>query len=263
MIHLCALGSGSSGNALVLSADGESILVDGGFSRKELLRRMELTGIDPEKISAALLTHEHDDHVKGCRVFCDQLDIPLCTTALTARFLRPKNKLPRKVYEFEPGEPFEIGNFRIQPFAVQHDAVNPVGFVIRHSNVKIGIATDLGDLNTLAIQHLSNCDALVLESNYDARMLRDSERALALKRRILGRHGHLDNVVAVNALEQLLGENTRCLLLAHLSRECNDRCLVENLFSEKLRTLNREDITMQVIDQCTPSGPFALEDFYG
>ena len=263
MVHLCALGSGSSGNALVLSAGEESILIDAGFSRKELLRRMELTGIAPENISAALLTHEHDDHVKGCRVFCDQMDIPLCTTALTARFLRPKNKLPRKVYEFEPGENFEIGSFRIQPFAVQHDAVNPVGFVIHHENIKIGIATDLGDLNTLAMQHLSNCDALVLESNYDAQMLRDSDRALSLKRRILGRHGHLDNVVAVNALEHLLGVNTRCLLLAHLSSERNSRCLVEHMFSEKLRSLNREDITMRVIDQCNPVGPFELESFNG
>ena len=262
MVRLCALGSGSSGNALVLSADGESILIDGGFSRKELLHRMALTGVEPGNIKAALLTHEHDDHVKGCRVFCDQLDIPLCTTALTARFLRPKKKLPQKVYEFEPGELFEIGGFRIKPFAVQHDAVNPVGFVIQHGGVKIGVATDLGDLNTLAMEHLSNCDALVLESNYDAQMLRDSNRALALKRRILGRHGHLDNVVAANALGQLLGVNTRYLLLAHLSSECNDRCLVENMFSERLRSLDREDVSMHVIEQCTPIGPLELGEFY-
>ena len=258
MVHLCALGSGSSGNALVLSAEGESILIDAGFSRKELLRRMALTGVAPETIRAALLTHEHDDHVKGCRVFCDQLDIPLCTTALTARFLRNKKKLPRQIYEFEPGEYFEIGGFQINPFPVQHDAVNPVGFVVRRGNIRIGIATDLGDLNSIAMEHLSDCDALILESNYDEQMLRDSDRALPLKRRILGRHGHLDNIAALNALDHLLGAKTRCLLLAHLSSECNSRELVQKIFTERLRLLDREDMTFGIIEQGAPMGPFEL-----
>lgn len=198
MVKLCALGSGSRGNALVLTGgDGSAIIVDVGFSRRETHGRMRRVEVDPGTLRAALLTHEHDDHSKGCRVFCDELNIPLCTASLTADYLRKKGKLPARVLEFEPGTDFQIGGFEVSPFLVQHDAVEPVGFVIRRDGVKIGIATDLGDVNALAFQRLCDCDALVLESNYDRQMLRDSDRQLYLKRRILGRHGHLDNLAAL------------------------------------------------------------------
>ncbi len=258
MIQICALGSGSRGNALVLSAGGEAIIVDVGFSRKETRARMKQLQLEPEALCAALLTHEHDDHSKGCRVFCDELEIPLCASSLTANFLRRKGKLPERVMEFEPGSGFEVAGFGVEPFAVQHDAVNPVGFVIRRDGVKVGIATDLGDLNGLALQHLADCDALILESNYDARMLRDSDRQLYLKRRIMGRHGHLDNVVALEALNQLLTRRTKLLLLAHLSSECNSYELVEHLFEVRLQELGRDDIRFGVIRQDAPMGPFEL-----
>lgn len=260
MITLSALGSGSRGNSLLLSTGRDALLIDVGFSRKEILNRMRLLALPADSVRAALLTHEHDDHSKGCRVLCDQLEIPLCVSALTARFLRKKGKLPERIMEFEPGSVFQVCGFDVEPFAVQHDAVNPVGFVICRDSLKIGVATDLGDLNTLARQRLSDCDALVLESNYDEQMLRDSDRSLLLKRRILGRHGHLDNKVALEALESLLSPRTRYLLLAHLSSECNSRELVHQLFSERLHMLGREDVTLCVIEQDAPAGPFVLAD---
>ncbi len=259
MIRLSALGSGSRGNALILSSEEGAVIVDIGFSRREVQNRMKLLGLDPARLRAALLTHEHDDHSKGCRVFCDALDIPLCASALTANYLRKKGKLPGRVLEFEPGGEFQIAGFEIDPFAVQHDAVNPVGFVIRRGGVKIGIATDLGDVNMLAMQRLSDCDALVLESNYDAKMLRDSDRQLYLKRRILGRHGHLDNVAACAALGRLLSPRTRLLLLAHLSSECNSCELVRKLFSARLAELGRTDIEFGIIEQDRPLGTFVVE----
>ena len=260
MVKLCALGSGSRGNALVLTGgDGSAIIVDVGFSRRETHGRMRRVEVDPGTLRAALLTHEHDDHSKGCRVFCDELNIPLCTASLTADYLRKKGKLPARVLEFEPGTDFQIGGFEVSPFLVQHDAVEPVGFVIRRDGVKIGIATDLGDVNALAFQRLCDCDALVLESNYDRQMLRDSDRQLYLKRRILGRHGHLDNLAALAALDRLLTARTRVLLLAHLSSECNSRELVQSLFAERLRELGREDIHLAIIAQDEPLEPSGLE----
>ena len=259
MVRLSALGSGSKGNALVLSCGDGSIIVDVGFSRKETCCRLRTLGLNAEEIKAALLTHEHDDHSKGCRVFCDEFDIPLCTSSLTANFLRKKGKLPVRVLEFEPGREFQIGGFGVEPFAVQHDAVNPVGFVIRREGLKIGIATDLGDINMLAMQRLSDCDALVLESNYDAQMLRDSDRQLYLKRRILGRHGHLDNMAACAALDYLLTPRTQLLLLAHLSSECNSIEIVRPLFERRLAELGRTDIEFGIIEQDHPLGTFELE----
>ena len=134
MVKLSVLGSGSRGNALVLSCEEGAVIVDMGFSRRELRNRLERLEIDPGHLRAALLTHEHEDHSKGCRVFCNELGIPLCAAAPTADYLRRKGKLPERVLEFEPGHDFHIAGFEISPFAVQHDAVCPVGFVIRRGS---------------------------------------------------------------------------------------------------------------------------------
>jgi len=258
MVKLSVLGSGSRGNALVLSSEEGALIVDLGFSRRELRCRLERIGVDPGSIHAALLTHEHDDHSKGCRVFCNELDIPLCAAGPTADYLRKKGKLPDRVLEFEPAHEFEIAGFDIQPFAVQHDAICPVGFVIRRGGCSIGIATDLGDVNALVMQQLYDCTALILESNYDAKMLRDSDRQLYLKRRILGRHGHLDNLVALQAVGELLTQRTAILMLAHLSSECNRPELVKSLFEARLRELGREDLRFEVLSQELPVGPVEL-----
>jgi len=258
MVKLSVLGSGSRGNSLVLSSEEGALIVDMGFSRRELRCRLDRIGVDPGSIRAALLTHEHDDHSKGCRVFCNELDIPLCAAGPTANYLRRKGKLPDKVMEFEPGLGFRIAGFDIEPFAVQHDAVCPVGFVIRRDGCSIGIATDLGDVNALVMHELHDCTALVLESNYDAGMLRDSDRQLYLKRRILGRNGHLDNRVALQAIGDLLTPRTSVLMLAHLSGECNRPELVKNLFSARLRELGRSDLRFEVLSQEQPVGPVEL-----
>lgn len=258
MVKLSVLGSGSRGNSLVLSCGEGALIVDMGFSRRELRCRLEQIGIDPGCIRAALLTHEHDDHSKGCRVFCNELGIPLCTAGPTADYLRRKGKLPDRVLEFEPGHGFHIAGFEIQPFAVQHDAVCPVGFVVRRGDCSIGIATDLGDVNALVMQKLRDCTALILESNYDAKMLRDSDRQLYLKRRILGRHGHLDNTVAAEAIGELLTDRTAVLMLAHLSGECNRPELVRSLFEARLSELGRSDLYFEVLSQEHPIGPVEL-----
>ncbi len=258
MVRLGALGSGSGGNALVLSGRSGSIIVDIGFSKKEMCRRLDALQLQPERIQAALLTHEHDDHSKGCRVFCNGFAIPLYATSLTVGFLRQRGKLPERVMEFEPGSQFKIGEFQVEPFAVQHDAINPVGFVIYCEGMKIGIATDLGCLNQLAIQRLRDCDALVLESNYDVEMLINSQRQLMLKRRIMGRNGHLGNVDACSALNILLTPRTKVLLMAHLSRECNSDKIVRSLVENRLKELGRQDIKFDIILQDEPLGNLVL-----
>ncbi len=252
LIHLAALGSGSRGNAFALLRGQDAILVDAGFSRRELCGRLAAAGVAPESIRAVLLTHEHEDHVKGGRVFCDALDIPLYASSLTADRLRRQGKLPRRVVEFEPGSCFETAGFEIRPFAVPHDAVDPVGFVIRCGHCRIGMATDLGRLTPLVKTHLANCDALVLESNYDDAMLMNSDRTLHLKRRIRGRFGHLDNADAAAALPELVGDRTRLVLYVHVSGECNT---YERAYEEGrtvLRELDRTDIHFQVVRQDMP-----------
>ncbi|MDD3885338.1 MAG: MBL fold metallo-hydrolase [Victivallaceae bacterium] len=258
MLKIGALGSGSRGNSLVIESGDEALVIDVGFSRKEELARLQKVEVPASRVLGVLLTHEHEDHLKGCRVFCDTLGIPLCASGQTIGYLRDSGKLPGHVRSFEPGCGFTLGDFEVEPFAVQHDAINPVGFVVSAGGARVGVATDLGDINMVALSHLSGCDALVIESNYDETMLRNSDRQLYLKRRILGRHGHLDNLTALGLLDRLLGERTRLLLLAHLSSECNSPELVRSLYSTRLHEIARDDVTMGVIPQDTTLGPFEI-----
>ena len=131
MLKIGILGSGSKGNSLIISYGGEALLVDAGFSRKELMRRLEKLEFDPATIRCVLLTHEHSDHLIGAPVFCDTLKIPLCAAGSVLAMKKRKNaRLPGLLWSFEPGEQFAIGAFKIASFSVQHDSIDPVGFVI-------------------------------------------------------------------------------------------------------------------------------------
>ena len=251
-IGITALGSGSGGNAFVLHCRECNYLVDAGFSRRELCRRMAMRDIDPRSVGAVLISHEHGDHVKGCRVFADAFGIPAYVSCGTADYLRRLKLLPEQVREFGSDAPFPLPGVKVTPFKVSHDALDPVGFCFECGECRIGIATDLGQINLLAVRRLRDCDVLVLESNYDQRMLLESHRRVGLKHRIMGSAGHLDNKHALGALEELLTERTRTLLLAHISSECNDRILVENLFQQRLEELGRRDVDCRVLRQDEP-----------
>ena len=259
MLTIAALGSGSGGNAFVAAADREAIIIDLGFSRREIKSRMSRLRLAPEMLSGALLTHDHDDHARGCRVFCDELDLPLYASTGTAHFLRRRGKLPHRVVEFEAGSQFTVGAFTVTAFPVPHDAADPVGFVIEGGGCRAAFATDLGIVNAVVRRHLADCDALVLESNYDPDMLRLSDRRLELKRRIAGRDGHLENSCAAAALDDVISPRTKLLLLAHVSRECNDPDLVRECTAAELAKLHRSDLPFEVLTQDCPCGPFTIE----
>ncbi len=256
-IYLTSLGSGSSGNSFFVDTPAGALLVDQGFSRRELLARMENAGCDPAKLCGALLTHEHGDHAKGARVFCDALNIPLYTTMTTASGLAKKNNLPKLVRTFEPGAAFEISGIDISTFALPHD-VDTVGFNICWQGISIGIATDLGCAGATIRRALTNCHALVIESNYDREMLMNSDRSLDLKRRICSFKGHLENTYTAELLEELLGENTSLLLLAHVSRECNDPAMLHELCHRNLCRLQRKELRFAVLQQDSPSEKFSI-----
>ena len=261
MIKLGILGGGSSGNSIIISCGNFTFAVDAGFSGKELRRRMCAVGFSPESLNAILLTHEHTDHVQGCRVLCNSLALPLYASSGTANFLRCSNKLPEKVVVFEHDNTFELENLLIHPFAVRHDAVDPVGFAIRTPcGAKIGIATDLGILDSNVERSIADSDILILECNYSPEKLRCCDRPERTKRRIAGRNGHLENDDAVNALEKLVTPRTKLVLFGHISRECNDYDFVRTIGREKLDKMGRQDIYFDVILQDTPLGRFELEN---
>lgn len=258
-LKICTLGSGSKGNAFAISAsDCGTLLIDAGFSAKQMELKLDSAGIDFASIRAVLLTHDHDDHAHGCRVFCNKHKIPLYCSFNTAHYLNTRNKLPDKVIQFDPGDRFTIADFEISAFAVQHDAIDPVGFRICCCEKTIGIATDLGEINELCKQRLKYCHALLLESNYDHDMLYASDRTLFLKQRIAGRKGHLDNLDALNALHELLDENSSFLMLVHISNDCNSYELVQQNVSCCLKNIAKDHVNMYVAQQNEVSPWFSI-----
>lgn len=256
---LTVLGSGSSGNASIVHTPEGNLLVDAGFSAKELEKRMLLSSIDPASVRAVLITHEHGDHIKGCRVFADRYGICVYMTSPVCHVAEKNNFLPQQVMIFAPGDTFELCGLEIEAFTLPHDAMDTVGFVFTYGGEKLmGVATDLGHVNTLIRERLRGCRILMLESNHDPDILRNSSRALSLKRRILSRHGHLCNMDACMALEELVTEKTQKIILAHISGECNDRKIVENLAMQTLSKLEREDILLRVALQESPLESFFL-----
>lgn len=258
-VFLTALGSGSKGNAFVIECGDEAIIVDQGFCHRELVGRMKTLALLPEKLCGALLTHDHIDHCRGSRLFCDTFSLPFYTTAKTGAYLKRLGRLPEKSCFFEVGREFAVGNFSIRSFATSHDAIEPVGFVISCGGVKIGIATDLGRAAENVLRELENCDALVLESNYDKEMLMNSGRPLALKRRICGMRGHLGNRDAAALLPALLSAKTQLLLLAHVSSECNDRELIRECCDGVLQEIELPELEYAILSQDEPSARFAIK----
>jgi phosphoribosyl 1,2-cyclic phosphodiesterase len=214
------LASGSSGNCIYVESPTTALLIDAGISAREFHRRMDAAGLDPAKVQAVCVTHEHTDHVSGLRALARKLDLELYANSDTARAVRNGEGLGWNL--FAAGSPFTIGDIELLAFPLPHDAYDPVGFILTHGDTRVGIATDLGMPTTVALDRLRGCHFVILEANHDVDLVRSSGRPWHLKQRILGRQGHLSNETAAELLADIAGDTLRDVLLAHLSSECNE-----------------------------------------
>ncbi len=214
------LASGSSGNCIYVESPGTALLIDAGLSARETLRRMALAGLDPAKIQAICITHEHSDHVAGLRNLSKKLNARLYANSDTARHIRNVDGLQWNL--FTSGSPFAVGDIELLPFPLPHDAYDPVGFILTSGASRLGIATDLGIATSVARERLRGCQLVILEANHDEDLVHSCTRPWSLKQRILGRQGHLSNEMAAALLADIAGDTLRQVFLAHLSRECND-----------------------------------------
>ncbi len=247
------LGSGSRGNAMVVHGEKSNILLDAGFSCRQILKRIEDCGIDTASIEAILISHEHDDHVKGVRLLSRKLRAPIFCNRAAAGEVRNRGVEGRGIINiFSVGSPFVCGEFRITPFSVPHDARDTVGFRIDAGGSRIGVATDLGYATQAVKHYLGECDLLVVESNHDPLMLRNSGRPWPLKQRINGRHGHLSNEDCMRMLGSVLASRTRRVIFAHASEECNSYSLVEEQAAGCMERLKRTDVQTMVARQNAP-----------
>jgi phosphoribosyl 1,2-cyclic phosphodiesterase len=214
------LGSGSSGNATLVSDGDTHILVDVGLSARETVRRLEECGLGADKISAIVLSHEHTDHCRGVMPFVKNLEIPVFLTdgALEVSGLSLE---PHRTRQIQSGRGFDIDGIQFTPFSIPHDAADPLAFTIEKGGVKIAIVLDLGYISNLVVERLRECDAIILESNHDINMLKVGPYPWALKQRVMSRRGHLSNDSVAEYLTDGFDGRARHVLLAHLSRKNN------------------------------------------
>ena len=160
---------------------------------------------------------------------------------------------------FDTGSSFEIGDVGVETFSIPHDAQDPVGFILRTAIGNIGFATDLGHVTKLVLDRIRAANVLVLESNHDVKMLQDCpRRSWALKQRILGRHGHISNATAADAVAQVMSAGLKQLYLAHLSRECNKPELAQHVMAEQLHHIGATHVQMQIAAQDVPCATLEL-----
>jgi phosphoribosyl 1,2-cyclic phosphodiesterase len=223
-MRICILGSGSSGNATLVVANETRVLVDCGLSARETVKRLHAVGEDPARLDAIVITHEHGDHARGLPQLSKSFDMPIyiSSAALDACRLGERGATIRRGEAIRPFEDFEIGTLRFHPFAIPHDAADPMAFTIEANGVKMGIAVDLGHINRSTADRLRGADALVIEANHEIEMLRACEYyPWALKQRIMGRDGHTSNDEMARFLREDFDGKAEHVVLAHLSRNTN------------------------------------------
>jgi len=252
-VQLTILGSGSGGNCAYLETDEARVLVDAGFSPRQIRKRLQDIGRVPENLTAILITHEHSDHVQGLIGIAAKLNIPIYCNRATKEAFEFQLQARFNCNLFETGASFEIGDLLVDTFAIPHDAQDPVGFLLHTAAGNIGFVTDLGHMTKLVIERTRAANVLVLESNHDVKMLQDSvRRPWSLKQRILGRHGHLSNEAAAEAIAQIMSTELKHLYLAHLSRECNKPELARRVMSERLQQIGATHVQLQTAAQDVP-----------
>ena len=238
-MHLHILGSGSKGNCALVEGPQGLIMIDNGFSRREVLKRMAELGLDAADVRGFVLTHEHSDHVSGISVWCRRWEGPLFASTGTPGERKYLSCLPFE--EVDPGDSFEVAGVHVDTFPTSHDVVNPMGFRFSCAGDAIAYATDTGTLGERAFELLRDARILALESNHDVPMLRTGSYPRYLQDRIASDTGHLSNEQASKAARALVTDRTEQLVAMHISQENNRPSLAVRGFAEALgATLDNE-----------------------
>ena len=237
-MRFASLGSGSEGNGLVVESGNTRLLLDCGFSIKETVLRLARIGLTPEQLSAILVTHEHDDHIGGVFGFARKYKIPVCLSHGTLEARRESDPLAENGVEtrlLHADQSVGMDDIEVLPYTVPHDAREPLHYVFSNGDRRLGVLTDTGCSTPHIEKTLSGLDALVLETNHDLEMLRNSAYPQSLKDRIAGRLGHLDNDASGALLAALDQTRLKHVVAAHLSRKNNSVLLARNALADALK----------------------------
>jgi len=258
-VSLTILGSGSAGNCAYVETDETRILIDAGFSLRQIRQRLASIGRAPENLTGILITHEHSDHMQGLVQINEKLKIPVYCNRPTREAMEYQTQIKLDCRVFVTGSTFELGDIIVETFSVPHDAQDPVGFLLKTAEGNIGFLTDLGHATKLVVERVRRANVLVLEANHDIKMLQDCpHRPWSLKQRILSRHGHLSNDAAAEATEQIISTELRHIYLGHISRECNEPELAYRVVNERLQKIGAAHVGLELTSQKAPSPTLSM-----
>jgi phosphoribosyl 1,2-cyclic phosphodiesterase len=228
-LFISSIASGSNGNCYYIGNSNEAVLIDVGVSCREVVKRMDRSGLSIGKVKAIFISHEHIDHIRGVEVLSRKYRIPVYITENTRRHggLKIEKDLH---FTFSAYDSIQIGDLFVTPFPKFHDAVDPFSFTIEGNNTRIAVLTDIGSVCEHVIGGFRECHAAFLETNYDEQMLETGRYPFYLKRRISGDKGHLSNHQALELFLKHRAPYMSQLILSHLSKENNTPELAEALF---------------------------------
>ncbi len=261
-MEFCSIASGSSGNCIFVGTDEANILIDAGVSAKKICEGLKGIDIDPFDIDGIFITHEHVDHIQGLQNFVKKYGTKVFGTAKTLKAIYSKGNGEFGESEFEEINPdidICLKDAIITPFAVSHDAADPVGYRVESGGKRFAVATDLGTFDDYIVEHLKELDGLCLEANHDINMLMVGKYPYQLKQRVAGPKGHLSNDAAADLLCRIFCDRLKYVLLIHLSKDNNYAELAyETVRAELLTRCPHRELTLDVAGRNTPSDIFSI-----
>lgn len=251
-LEFCSFASGSDGNCYMVKSQNTALLVDTGISGKKIFEGIAGAGLERENVDGILITHEHSDHIKSLRIVAKKcVSATVYANIGTWEYIKDIVPEDRQII-FETGVSFFIGDITVKAFRTFHDAAEPVGFSFYHGGKQASILTDTGCVNSEIIEEIHSADLLALEANHDPDVLQFCRYPYHIKRRILGKNGHLSNEAAGESLCRIIekSKKKRQILLSHLSKENNTpdmaKITIENVL-ECNGIKNSQDLEISVL----------------
>ena len=263
MLTVTTIASGSSGNAALVSCGNTHILLDAGVSARRITTGMKTLGVDPGRLAAVLVTHEHLDHISGLAVLTKKLRVPLVSSGPTCRQLCYKVPFVEDlVRQQEPGTGVQIGSLWVESFSTPHDAAGSVGYSITGDSGRMVLATDLGYVTDEVKDAAAGCDLLLCEANHDEDWVRSGPYPYYLKQRILGDRGHLCNEAGAELAAFAVETGTKAVVLAHLSFENNTPARAYGVVERRLTAMGAEvgrDVDLAVAPRSELGATYCVE----
>jgi phosphoribosyl 1,2-cyclic phosphodiesterase len=245
-LRVVSLASGSSANCMYLEADGVRILIDAGLSAKAICSDLEFMGVNPNDLTAILLTHEHGDHLRSVKTFNRRHKVPVVANQRT---LAAAGIVSDNVEVLPTGQQLQLGPLSIRSFAIPHDSREPVGYFIECGDWHVCFATDLGHAPKGIEEYLRQSDLMILEANHDRQQLINGPYPAVLKSRILSDYGHLSNDATAELLTRSISGRPQWVWLAHLSEVNNHPRKAERCVKNRLSLEGVSSVTVSVAER--------------